>query len=97
LKLKYMDPKNDNFFKYLDSIEDKSKNVSCQNYELMLIDPYVIHRSQPSKYEEPIKRTFFRMTFSVREFDRLGNTKNQHFDYNWKMEKRNFAEHLSKL
>ncbi len=52
-------------------------------YEILYIDAYCLHESDI--IVEDTYRTFFRMTYSIREFDRLGNAHNPMFDYQWKM------------
>lgn len=47
--------------------------------ELALFDAYTIHAGVPSETDG--RRTFVRLLYSVRQFDRLGNTVNRLFDY----------------
>jgi hypothetical protein len=51
--------------------------------ELTLMDCYSVHRGQPAT--QRIYRTFVRISFEVRIFDRLGNAHNPLFRYNWPM------------
>lgn len=55
-------------------------------YELNLIDAYTVHRGTPA--EEACFRTWLRLSFEVRIFNRLGNAHNPMFNYNWEMEPR---------
>lgn len=55
-------------------------------YELALIDAYTVHRGTPA--EEDRTRTWVRLSFETRIFDRLGNAHNPLFCYDWKMVKR---------
>lgn len=51
--------------------------------EIMLMDCYCVHRGQPAI--EPTFRTWLRISWETRIFDRLGNAHNPLFDYNWPM------------
>lgn len=58
----------------------------AQDGEITLMDCYTVHRgTQASKR---IFRTFVRISFEVRIFDRLGNAHNPMFSYDWPMVKR---------
>jgi hypothetical protein len=52
-------------------------------YELNLMDCYTVHRGDNA--EEETFRTWLRLSFEVRIFDRLGNAHNPLFRYDWKM------------
>jgi hypothetical protein len=54
--------------------------------ELCLIDGYTVHRGSPAS--EPVVRTWIRVSFEVRIFDRLGNAHNPMFAYDWPMVRR---------
>lgn len=51
------------------------------------MDAYTVHESGVANREG--LRTFFRLTFDVKVFDRFGNTRNSSIDYDWKMVERN--------
>lgn len=51
--------------------------------EINLMDAYCVHRGSPAEVETP--RTWIRLSFEVRVFDRLGNAHNPMFDYDWLM------------
>ncbi|MBI3633563.1 MAG: hypothetical protein HY226_04695 [Candidatus Vogelbacteria bacterium] len=55
-------------------------------YELNLMDCYTVHRGVEAEVDT--YRTWVRLSFEVRTFDRLGNTHNPMFNYNWKMVER---------
>jgi hypothetical protein len=57
-----------------------------QENEINLIDAYTVHRG--SEAAEPTFRTWIRLSFEVRQFDRLGNAHNPMFRYDWPMVKR---------
>lgn len=54
-----------------------------QAFELNLMDCYSVHRGDNAT--EDTFRTWVRLSFEVRIFDRLGNAHNPLFRYNWKM------------
>lgn len=51
--------------------------------EMTLMDCYSVHRGTPAP--QRIFRTFVRISFEVRIFDRLGNAHNPMFQYDWPM------------
>ena len=57
-----------------------------QPYEIVLMNAYCAHRGSPAPEEK--YRTWIRLSFEVREFNRLGNAHNPMFDYNWEMKPR---------
>jgi len=54
--------------------------------DVVLFDAYSVHDGVPS--EQTCLRTFLRLIYSVRVFDRLGNTVNKLFDYDWDFQPR---------
>jgi hypothetical protein len=54
--------------------------------ELTMMDAYCVHRGVEA--QEEIKRTWVRLSFEVRIFDRLGNAHNPMFSYKWEMQPR---------
>lgn len=59
-------------------------------FELTLMDCYCVHRG--TEATEDTMRTFIRVSFEVRIFDRLGNAHNPLFAYNWPMVPRDIEE-----
>jgi len=57
---------------------------------LTLMDAYTVHRGSESPI--PQMRTFVRISYEVRIFDRLGNAHNPMFDYSWEMVPRDIEE-----
>lgn len=55
----------------------------AENYELTMMDCYSVHRG--SQADHRVFRTFVRISFEVRVFDRLGNAHNPLFAYDWPM------------
>ena len=52
---------------------------------LLMLTPYVIHRTPFYNGIEPIRRTFIKISVSKRQFRRQGNTHNDLFHYDWVM------------
>lgn len=74
----------------------KKQNYTSHNpYTVNLFDAYSVHSAVPAA--ESATRTLFRLIYSVRQFDRLGNTHNNLFDYNWKMQRRPLPANLAAL
>lgn len=88
----HLDESKHNFFKYWDSIAKNENEVFIETNKIYLMDAYTVHRSNAQN--KLSKRIFFRMSYSVREFDRLGNTHNPMINYNWEMVPRNMAANL---
>lgn len=87
--LSHLDEERHNFFWEMNKIvaETKSKHVWYpKEGEISLMDSYCVHRG--SEATEPVFRTWIRLSFEVRIFDRLGNAHNPLFDYDWQMQKR---------
>lgn len=54
--------------------------------EILLMDAYSVHRGVEA--DKPTYRTWIRLSFEVRIFDRLGNAHNPMFNYAWNMQPR---------
>jgi hypothetical protein len=54
-----------------------------RDYEMTMMDCYSVHRGRASQHE--VFRTFIRISWEVRIFDRLGNAHNPMFNYDWEM------------
>jgi hypothetical protein len=52
-------------------------------YVIELMDAYCVHRAAEAETDQ--ERTWLRLSFEVRVFDRLGNAHNPLFDYAWEM------------
>ena len=85
-----MDVSTQNIFHEFDRTKHYSSEIKCDPYQIYFMDSYAVHSA--NKAIEP-KRTFLRLSYSTREFDRLGNSHNHLFDYKWDMFKRDI--HLS--
>lgn len=90
--VKGLNPAKDNFFKAFDKQKKASKLWRPEPYDIVLMDAYTVHeagRATEDKY-----RIFIRLSFSKRIFDRLGNTHNPLFDYDWNMVARDVSKSL---
>lgn len=59
-------------------------------YVIELMDAYCVHRGTESEYAA--YRTWLRLSFEERVFDRLGNAHNPLFDYSWEMVPRDIEQ-----
>lgn len=69
--------------------------VACN--QLVCFDSYSVHQAQPATHQA--QRTFVRMAYSQRQYDRLGNSINHLFDreyqdLGWQMQARPLPTHL---
>ena len=91
--LSKLDERKHNFFWEMNrQVAETDSQYAFQGepFEIQLMDAYTVHRGCAAT--EPTPRTWIRLSFEVRKFDRIGNTKNPMFDYNWKMEPRDIEE-----
>jgi hypothetical protein len=72
--------------------KDPNKIVSFSPGEIILSDAYCVHEASPS--QSAGMRGFLRLIYSVRKFDRQGNTHNHLFDYDWPMEPKPLPKNL---
>lgn len=80
------DPARFNVFKGFDFQRDGEPLVAEEN-QVYFMDAYTVHESGFARFNGD--RLFLRVSYDLREFDRLGNTHNPNLDYEWKMEVRN--------
>ena len=81
-----------NIFHEFDRTKHYSSEIKCVPFNIYFMDCYAVHSANKA---ENAKRTFCRLSFSVRQFDRLGNSHNHLFDYNWQMFTRDIHSALS--
>lgn len=87
-----MNDATENIFHEFDRTRHYSSEIKMQPYEIYFMDCYAVHSA--NKIKNPI-RTFLRLSYSVRQYDRLGNSHNHCFDYKWEMFERSIATSLS--
>lgn len=76
------------------SIEDQAgKGVSAPEHAVVFMDAYCAHASGPARYSG--WRTFLRVTYDCKRFDRSGNSHNAMLAYEWDMVERNIHEGLA--
>ena len=81
-----LDPSKDNYFAEFDRQAKKENEWRPKPFEIVMFDAYTVHKGdEVPECEKPLKRTFLRMSYTVRIFDRLGNTHNPLFNYEWEM------------
>lgn len=87
--LRHLDESRHNFFWEMNNIVAKTKSAHAyqpEAGELSLMDAYCVHRG--TEAQVLTFRTWLRLSFEVRVFDRLGNAHNPLFHYDWPMVKR---------
>lgn len=87
--LSRLDEAKHNFFWEMNNIVAKTKSQYAwtpEKGEINLIDAYTVHRG--TEATQRVFRTWVRLSFEVRKFDRLGNAHNPLFQYDWEMVKR---------
>lgn len=87
--LRHLDEAKHNFFWEMNNIVAKTKSAHARPTkagEISLMDAFCVHRGS----EAPVRtfRTWLRLSFEVRVFDRRGNAHNPLFKYDWPMVKR---------
>jgi hypothetical protein len=83
-----VDEKKYNVFQGFD-LQAKDYMVAKENI-VYFMDAYTVHESGIASRKDI--RSFLRVTFDLKKFDRLGNTHNLMLDYNWDMEERKVHE-----
>ncbi len=89
----HLDDTKHDFFLDFDLQSELRYSVRPDPYQIAFMDAYQVHRAMPAKITA--HRTFLRLSFDVKEFDRLGNTHNPLFDYEWDMVVRNAKSTLT--
>lgn len=78
-----LDERVHNFFHEMDAQADESKTLRTEPLSVYLMDAYTVHRAEVA--EDEGFRTFFRISFDVHKFDRLGDTITPVLPYKWDM------------
>lgn len=86
------DKKCHNYFEGFEIQKKAGSGVTYPDNTVLLIDAYCLHEA-PEVVEDTF-RTFLRLSYTVREFDRLGNAHNNMFDYDWDMYPRDIQKTL---
>ncbi len=83
-----LDPAKDDFFVHYSKITSKRPKDCQRPYEISMMDPYCLHAAVINATDEAVLRTFIRIQYSTRIYDRVGNAHNPAFDYQWEMVRR---------
>lgn len=83
IRTDYLDLATDSFFASFDDQIDERCATIYDPYQLLCIDPYMIHREQ--KVYEDTYRTYVSITYDKEVYNDFGNTKNPMFHYEWNM------------
>lgn len=81
-----------NYFEGFEKQKQENLAITYPNNTVLLMDAYCLHEAP--LVEEELFRTFLRLSFTVREFDRLGNAHNPMFYYHWEMYPRDIQKTL---
>ena len=76
-----LDDQKDDFNAFFTAKADPEQAFVAQDMAAYLINAYCVHEALPAKVTG--SRSFLRISFSRRIYDRLGNTVNPMFDYDW--------------
>ncbi|GAB6552447.1 hypothetical protein bcgnr5378_05580 [Bacillus cereus] len=82
-----------NWFYEFDKVKDESKSSLSKPYEINLMTAYNVHESTAAATSG--LRTFVRLEFSLKKFDRVGNSMNPLFDLDWEYKDRSIPKHLA--
>ena len=88
----HLDEKKHNFFTSFDEQIDENLALKFDTYQILLMNGYTVHRASMMDYTA--YRTFFRLTYDLNVYNRLGNTHNPMFHYNWNMVSKDTQKHL---
>jgi hypothetical protein len=87
-----LDSTKHNWFKAFEEQARAENRYFPNPFELALMTAYCPHAATPA--EEPTERTFIRVEFSLKQFNRLGNSKNPQLETGWTYEPQPIPEHL---
>lgn len=84
--LKGVDPENiDAVLKHFAQQAEGKTPTYYPNYTLLRLDPYCVHNVGFNNSEQPLFRTFVKISFSQNKYCKLGNARNPLFVYDWPM------------
>ncbi len=90
--LSHLDPTRHNVFTEMDRLNDPGREVQLKAGYAYGMDAYTAHRANASQVAG--HRNFFRITWSVSRFDRLGLTDNPCLGYKWERKPKTYQESL---
>lgn len=80
------DPKVFNVFQGFDIQAETERSITAEEGVVHFMNAYTVHESGFASRKGI--RTFLRVTFDLKKFDREGNTQNKMLDYDWQMVER---------
>ena len=84
---------HDNFFVEFDRQADQEVEISFDRYSIVVAGAHTVLREAPAKKSGC--RIYFRLTFDRFMYDRLGNSHNPTFNYDWPMVNREIPKALN--
>lgn len=90
-KVSHLDIATDNFFSHFEQ-QVNTNPIQFSPGDIILCSPYTVHASPPITQSVP--RTFIRLTYSVRQFNRYGNTINYRLPTRFVYEARDVSSSL---
>ena len=82
---------DENLYNVFQGFDLQAKDhVVAKENTVYFMDAYTVHESGMASHRGV--RSFLRVTFDLKKFDRLGNTRNSMLDYDWDMESRTVHE-----
>lgn len=92
--VEHLDDSEVNVFHEFDRLAHESSAIIPKSFQMVFMDCYTVHGTRPML--QGGGRTFFRLSYSVRQYDRLGNSHNHLFDYKWEMVERSIHTALAR-
>lgn len=86
------DPSKFNVFEGFD-LQRKGEPIIAEPNCFYFMDAYMVHESGYADFNG--ERVFIRLTYDLKIFDRLGNTRNPNLQYDWEMVERNVWEQVT--
>jgi len=87
-----LNPDTHNWFKAFESQVREENRFNPKPFELVLLTVYCPHAAKTA--EKPTERTFVRVEFSLKQFNRLGNSTNPQLNTGWTYEAQPIPKHL---
>lgn len=79
----YLDESTDNFFLAFDDQAAPRHAITFNPYSILLTNSFTVNKADVSN--KTVHRTYLRITFDLKMYNRLGNTHNPQLDYKWNM------------
>ncbi len=87
-----LEPGKHNWFAAFEAQKKEDNRYAARPFDLVFMTAYCPHAATVA--EEPTDRTFIRVEFSLKRFDRLGNSVNPQMETGWTYEERPIPGHL---